>query len=98
MWSSVGFRFGTVTLIGEQVDASGGVHGIAWRETMECDCSVMCGRIIRCPLHAAAPCLLKALEDIMQVIATDELMPESVSYMKQARAAIKAARGGKDGC
>lgn len=42
-------------------------------------------------LIVAAPDLLKALQDIMRVIATDALVPESVSYMRQARAAIAKA-------
>lgn len=29
-----------------------------------------------------------ALKDLVQVIAIDQLIPESVSYMKQARAAL----------
>lgn len=32
--------------------------------------------------------LRQALQDIMDVIATDALIPESVSYMQQARAAL----------
>jgi hypothetical protein len=39
-----------------------------------------------------APELLTALEDVLQMIATDELIPESVSYIKAARAAIAKAR------
>lgn len=39
-------------------------------------------------LCAAAPDLLEALIDLLQVIATDELVPESVSFMRQARAAV----------
>lgn len=35
-----------------------------------------------------APDLLKALRDLLNVIAADELIPESVSYMQQARAVI----------
>ena len=42
-------------------------------------------------LIAAAPELIQVLKDIMDVIATDQLVPESVSYMRQARAAIKKA-------
>lgn len=44
-------------------------------------------------LIAAAPDLLEALKDIMQVIRTYELVPESVSYMQQATAAIAKAEG-----
>lgn len=34
-----------------------------------------------------------ALYDLLTVIATDQLIPESVSYMRQARAAIGAKKG-----
>lgn len=44
-------------------------------------------------LIAAAPELLKALKDVLTMIAFDDLIPESVSYMKQARAAIAKAEG-----
>jgi hypothetical protein len=44
-------------------------------------------------LVAAAPDLLEALTDILRVIATDELIPESVSYMMIARQAIAKALG-----
>lgn len=44
-------------------------------------------------LVSAAPDLYEALNDIMRVIATDELVPESVSYMRQARTALAKARG-----
>jgi hypothetical protein len=44
-------------------------------------------------LIAAAPELLQALRDLLNVIAADDLVPESVSYMKQARAAIAKAEG-----
>jgi hypothetical protein len=36
--------------------------------------------------------LTTALEDLLQVITNDELIPESVSYMKQARAALAKAK------
>ncbi len=35
--------------------------------------------------------LLEALRDLVNVIAADALVPESVSYMRQARAAIAKA-------
>ncbi len=44
-------------------------------------------------LIAAAPDALDALRDLLRVIATDELIPESVSYMQHARAAIAKAEG-----
>lgn len=44
-------------------------------------------------LIAAAPDLLEALRDLLNVIATDDLVPESVSYMQQARAALATAEG-----
>ena len=44
-------------------------------------------------LLAAAPALREALKDLLEVIATDDLVPESVSYMRQARAALAAAEG-----
>jgi hypothetical protein len=44
-------------------------------------------------LITAAPDLLQALDDLLCVIATDELIPESVSYMRHARAAIAKATG-----
>ena len=37
--------------------------------------------------------LLEALENIMEVIEDNELIPESVSYMHRARKAIAKARG-----
>ena len=37
--------------------------------------------------------LLAALRDLLDVIAVDALIPESVAYMKQARAAIAKAEG-----
>lgn len=46
-------------------------------------------------LLQAAPDLYLALRDIMRVISTDDLIPESVSYMKQARAALFKAVGEK---
>jgi hypothetical protein len=44
-------------------------------------------------LIAAAPEMLEALRDVLEMIATDDLVPESVSYMQQARAAIAKAEG-----
>jgi hypothetical protein len=43
------------------------------------------------PLVIAAPDLLEALTDIMRVIEIDNLIPESVSYMQAARAALAKA-------
>ena len=60
-------------------------HWSGWTITDEMDAHLI----------AAAPDLLAALCDIMQVIATDELVPESVSYMRQARTAIAATEGGE---
>lgn len=48
-------------------------------------------------LVAAAPCLLAALGDLLGVIAADELIPESVSFMRAARAAIAKATGATSG-
>jgi hypothetical protein len=46
-------------------------------------------------LHfARAEKLHKALSDILRVIEMDELIPESVSYMKQARDALQSSTGG----
>lgn len=42
-------------------------------------------------LIAAAPTLLSALVDLLKLIETDQLVPESVSYMKEARAAVAKA-------
>ncbi len=42
-------------------------------------------------LIAAAPDLFVALRDVLNVIAADDLIPETVSYMRQARAAIAKA-------
>lgn len=39
-------------------------------------------------LLAAAPELAVALRDLLDVIAVDNLIPEAVSYMRQARAAL----------
>lgn len=36
------------------------------------------------------PSVRQALRDLLDVIAADDLIPESVSYMRQARAALKA--------
>ncbi len=44
-------------------------------------------------LIAAAPGLLAALRDILEMIAADDLVPESVSYMREARAAVAKAEG-----
>lgn len=44
-------------------------------------------------LIAAAPDLLAALVDLLKLIETDELVPESVSYMKEAREAVAKATG-----
>lgn len=44
-------------------------------------------------LVAAAPDLLRALKDLLQMVSVDELIPESVSYMKEARAAVAKAEG-----
>lgn len=44
-------------------------------------------------LMAAAPDLQKALDDLLKVIAADELIPESVSYMRQARAVLAKSQG-----
>lgn len=44
-------------------------------------------------LIASAPDLLEALKDLLQAVATDQLIPESVSYMRQARAAVAKAEG-----
>jgi len=45
-------------------------------------------------LIACAPRLLSALVDLLKLIETDELVPESVSYMKEARAAVAEATTG----
>lgn len=42
-------------------------------------------------LIAAAPDLLEALRDLLALISIDSLVPESVSYMREARAAITKA-------
>lgn len=42
---------------------------------------------------AAAPELYEALKDLLVVIATDDLIAQSVSYMQQARAALAKASG-----
>jgi hypothetical protein len=42
-------------------------------------------------LIAAAPELLESLKDLLQMIEVDQLIPESVSYMKRAREAVVAA-------
>ncbi len=39
--------------------------------------------------------LLKALEDLLMVIEHDQLIPESVSYMAQARQVVAEAKGQK---
>jgi hypothetical protein len=44
-------------------------------------------------LIVEAPALLAALKDLLQVIATDALVPESVSYMREARRVIARAEG-----
>lgn len=44
-------------------------------------------------LIAAAPDLLAALRRVLDMIAADDLIPESVSYMRFARAVIKKAEG-----
>ncbi len=44
-------------------------------------------------LIVAAPDLLEALVDLVKLIETDDLVPESVSYMKQAREALAKATG-----
>ena len=44
-------------------------------------------------LIAAAPELYAALADLVYAIACNELMPESVSYLREARAALAKARG-----
>jgi len=45
------------------------------------------------PLLTAAPELFEALRDLVNVIAVDDLVPESVSYMRQTRAALAKAEG-----
>ena len=45
-------------------------------------------------LIAAAPALYEALKDLLDVIAADELIPETVSYIREARQALAAADGG----
>lgn len=42
-------------------------------------------------LIAAAPELLQALKDLLRLVEVEELVPESVSYMKQARDAVARA-------
>ena len=39
------------------------------------------------------PGLYEALENLLAMIAVDDLVPASVSYMQQARAALAEARG-----
>jgi hypothetical protein len=49
-------------------------------------------RIVQCV--NAHDDLVEALDGLLRVIATDQLIPESVSYMRQARVALaKATRG-----
>jgi hypothetical protein len=45
------------------------------------------------PVTEVNAATLTALKDLLQVIATDDLIPESVSYMQQARQAVKDAEG-----
>lgn len=47
----------------------------------------------RCKLNKAAPALLEACKDLYKIMVADNLMPESVSYMKNAEAAIAKATG-----
>lgn len=47
-------------------------------------------------LIAAAPELLEGLKGLLQVIETDQLVPESVSYMQEARKAVAKAEGRSD--
>lgn len=44
-------------------------------------------------LMSASPDLFSALDNLLGVIETDALIPESVGYMKDARAAIAKALG-----
>jgi hypothetical protein len=66
-----------------------------WDAVREPDGQLICSLNLNNPanmcLIAAAPELYEALADIMRVIATDRLVPESVSYMRQARAALAKA-------
>lgn len=49
--------------------------------------------LVDVPVIVAAPELLTAMVDLLSCIAADNLLPESVSYMKAARAAVAKATG-----
>ncbi len=71
-----------------------GSKQIGWDRLIESECdSQYYGKeaAANARLISAAPELLQALGDLLGVIQEDELIPESVSYMKQARAAIAKA-------
>lgn len=44
------------------------------------------------PKHKTEVKLQKAMEDLLLVIAIDAIFPESMSYMKEARKALKASQ------
>lgn len=66
---------------------------------IDCACTIAWGNnetsdeIRYCSLHAAASDLLTACEGLLEVIRNDDLVPESVSYMREAASAIAKARG-----
>jgi len=67
-------------------------------DSLVVDCSIAIARpdleiCANARLIAAAPDLLQALDDLLLCIEVDALMPESVSFMRQARAAIAKATG-----
>jgi hypothetical protein len=58
---------------------------------LNADKGCFCINCQRTRMRSAAPELVTALVDLLEVISRDQLIPESVSYMKQAREALKIA-------
>lgn len=66
------------------------------RREEPCDCHVLEGAIVYCPLHAAALVLLEALEDLLGFVNTQGMTGSrteaTLKAESQARAAIAEAR------
>jgi hypothetical protein len=66
---------------------SGGIDTM----NLTADKGCLCINCQRTRMREAAPQLAEALVDLLEVISRDQLIPESVSYMQQARAALTKA-------
>jgi hypothetical protein len=62
-----------------------------------CHMNLSSGFYVMCPLHAAAPAMLEALEEASNDPAAFKSEHYFSAWLKEARAAIRAAKGQRNG-